>query len=99
MTKQNKQGALKSFTKQHKEANREIHVFTDYLINDVQQRLAAGVFGFDKMHPTTYLNQQRWHDDIVKPTNGQQTNLMQTVNTLQDIQLAPQENAGALHHD
>ena len=99
MTKQNKQGALKSFTKQHKEANREIHVFTDYLINDVQQRLAAGVFGFDKMHPTTYLNQQRWHDDIVKPTNGQQTNLNQTIDALQGIQLAPQESVGALHHD
>ncbi len=99
MTKQNKQGALKSFTKQHKEANREIHVFTDYLINDVQQRLAAGLFGFDKMHPTTYLNQQRWHDDIVKPTNGQQTNLNQTIDALQGIQLAPQESVGALYHD
>jgi hypothetical protein len=99
MTKQNKQGALKSFTKQHKESKQEIEIFTDYLINDVQQRLSAGVFGFDKMHPTTYLNQQRWHDDIVKLTNGQQTNLMQTVNTLQDMQLSSQENAGALHHD
>ena len=99
MTKQNKQGALKSFTKQYKESKQEIETFTDYLINDVQQRLAAGVFGFDKMHPTTYLNQQRWHDDIVKPANGQQTNLMQTVSALQGIQLAPQENAGALDHD
>lgn len=99
MTKQNKQGALKSFTKQHKESKQEIGAFTDYLINDVQQRLAAGVFGFDKMHPTTYLNQQRWHDDIVKPANGQQTNLIQTVSALQGIQLAPQENAGALSHD
>ena len=99
MTKQSKQAALKAFTKQHKESKQDIEVFTDYLISDIQQRLSAGVFGFDKMHPTTYLNQQRWHDDIVKPINGQQTNLMQTVNTLQDMQLAPQENAGALHHD
>ena len=99
MTKQNKQGALKSFTAQHKKSKQDIAQFTDYLIDDVQKRLDVGVFGFDKMHPTTYLNQQRWHDDIVKPANVQQTNLMQTVNTLQEIQLSPQESAGALNHD
>ena len=99
MTKQNKQGALKSFTKQHKESKQEIIAFTDYLINDVQQRLIANVFGFDKMHPTTYLNQQRWHDDIVKPTQGA-SKLVGTMDALQGMQLsAPQQPNGLLSHD
>lgn len=84
MTKQSKKSALKSFTKQHKESKQEIGAFTDYLINDVQQRVAANVFGFDKMHPTTYLNQQRWHDDIVKPDQlgGKQAQSIQTIGSM-----------------
>lgn len=38
--------------------------FADILAQDVKTRLGAGVFGFDKLHPTTYLNQQRWLDDV-----------------------------------
>ena len=97
MTKQNKQGALKSFIKQYKESKQEIDVFTGYLINDVQKRVAANVFGFDKMHPTTYLNQKRWHDDIVTP--AQSTGKFdQTLDVLQNMQLAPQQN-GLLTHE
>ena len=97
MTKQNKQGALKSFIKQHKESKQEIDVFTGYLVNDVQKRVAANVFGFDKMHPTTYLNQKRWQDDIVKPT--QDTGKFdQTLDILQNMQLEPQPQNGLLTH-
>ena len=98
MTKQNKQGALKSFIKQHKESKLEVEEFTGYLINDVQKRVAANVFGFDKMHPTTYLNQKRWHDDIVTP--AQDTGKFdQTLDVLQNMQLEPQHQNGLLTHD
>lgn len=38
--------------------------FTDRLIDDIKLRLEAGVPGFDKLHPKTYLNQQRWEDEL-----------------------------------
>ena len=70
ITKQAKTKALTAFKKQYKEAQKKTkgiseQVFTDYLIGDIKKRIAANVFGFDRMHPTTYLNQQRWNDDIV----------------------------------
>jgi hypothetical protein len=37
--------------------------FAAMLADDIKLRLAAKQFGFDKLHPTTYLNQRRWDDD------------------------------------
>lgn len=70
MTKQAKTKSLVAFKKQFKEAQKKSkgiteEQFADYLIADIEKRIAANVFGFDRMHPTTYLNQQRWNDDIV----------------------------------
>ena len=97
MTKQSKQAALKAFTKQHKESKQEIIAFTDYLINDVQQRVAANVFGFDKMHPTTYLNQQRWHDDIVKPDQGGASKFDQNLDALQNFSTGQHMNINEIN--
>jgi len=38
--------------------------FAALLINDVNARLKAQQFGFDKLHITTYLNQERWNDSL-----------------------------------
>lgn len=38
--------------------------FTDRLLNDIKSRLDAAQFGFDKLHPNAYLNQQRWEDEL-----------------------------------
>jgi len=43
--------------------------FTDMVLGDIERRLAANQFGFDKMHPTTYLNGERWNDEITTPVN------------------------------
>ena len=43
--------------------------FAEQLAADVRQRIAAGVFGFAKLHPITYLNQERWNDEIVPAEN------------------------------
>lgn len=104
MTKQSKQKSKQAFEKQFKEACKSdksttAESFTDYLVFDVQQRLAAQMFGFDKMHPSTYLNQQRWNDDIAKPSQASGGNLNQSIGTLQSMQLAPQQPEGLLNHE
>ncbi len=44
--------------------------FSDHIINDVETRLAdlatgsKTFIGFDMLHPTTYLNQERYNDDF-----------------------------------
>lgn len=44
--------------------------FSDHIVNDVDTRLAdlatgsKTFIGFDMLHPTTYLNQERYNDDI-----------------------------------
>uniref|UniRef100_UPI003F66F0B3 hypothetical protein n=1 Tax=Salmonella enterica TaxID=28901 RepID=UPI003F66F0B3 len=38
--------------------------FASMLASDIRQRLGAGVFGMDKLHPATYLNQERWNDEM-----------------------------------
>lgn len=38
--------------------------FAETLAADVMRRAAAEQMGFDKMHPTTYLNGERWEDEL-----------------------------------
>lgn len=37
--------------------------FARMLAENIKGRLGTGELGFDKMHPSTYLNQQRWLDE------------------------------------
>lgn len=61
---------FKSYVKKNKLDPQE---FAGRLYADTQKRITAGQFGFDKMHPTTYLNQERWNDEI-SPAVSQQGN-------------------------
>lgn len=45
--------------------------FTEMLIADIQARLKINQLGFAEMLPTTYLNGERWNDEIKGPSNGQ----------------------------
>ena len=67
MTKVNKQKSLKSFKSAYESYHAEypttLEDFTQMLIDDVRKRLALHQFGFDKLHPTTYLNNWRWLDE------------------------------------
>ena len=56
------QAKFKTLAKDRKE---DPETFARMLVRDVKARLSAGVFGFDRLHPTTYLNGQRWDDEIV----------------------------------
>lgn len=66
-----KESAKTSFKRAYQRANAEKPIsladFTDTLINDIRQRLRLGQFGFDRLHPATYLNQARWQDELPPP--------------------------------
>ncbi|EUC95752.1 replication protein [Providencia alcalifaciens] len=64
--------AFKSkFKEWRKETGGSIDEFAKFLADDIQCRLRTQQFGFDKMHPTTYLNGSRWTDE--KPELSQST--------------------------
>lgn len=71
MRKLNPKGALKSFTalcKKNKKSHSPAEI-AQRLVNDIKIRLANNQMGFDKMHPTTYLNGERWNDERLKESN------------------------------
>lgn len=51
------------FKEWRKETGGSIDDFAKFLADDIQCRLRTQQFGFDKMHPTTYLNGSRWTDE------------------------------------
>lgn len=59
----NKQGALKSFKAAIKKQTLKPDEFTEMLISDVTERIKRNQFGFDRLHATTYLNNERWNDE------------------------------------
>lgn len=77
MRKANKKGALSSFAKAVKESKMDAEQFAQKLVKDVKARIASGQIGFKEMHPTTYLNGQRWEDEIVRPEEQKQPQLGQ----------------------
>ncbi|HHR5857959.1 TPA: replication protein [Providencia alcalifaciens] len=70
--KDKSKAAFKSkFKEWRKETGGSIDDFARFLADDIQCRLRTQQFGFDKMHPTTYLNGSRWTDE--KPELPQST--------------------------
>ena len=64
-TKKNKQPALRAFAKiVRSKPPDKVEEFVNMLSADIEKRLAANDFGFDKMHAATYLNGARWEDDL-----------------------------------
>jgi len=51
-------------TKLKNNPNLEALTFIRFLITDVEQRLKAGQYGFDKLHPFRYIRDERYNDDI-----------------------------------
>ncbi|SUU97091.1 replication protein [Avibacterium paragallinarum] len=69
LVKVNRAKALKSFGTAFKSSGKSIREFTDMLVLDIRRRFSLGQFGFEKLHPTTYLNNRRWEDDYSQPEN------------------------------
>lgn len=70
MRKVNKSKAEKSFIRELKNSKMEPMEFANMLATDVKRRLAVSQLGFSEMHPTTYLNGQRWRDELVVKSRG-----------------------------
>tara|TARA_R110000765_G_scaffold175687_1_gene280564 strand:- start:134 stop:976 length:843 start_codon:yes stop_codon:yes gene_type:complete len=73
MKKLNKKKALTAFKAQFKSHKKELNPvnpeehFASHLITDIKLRLKNQQFGFATMHPTTYLNGERWTDEQTNP--------------------------------
>lgn len=62
-TKKAKKQAFEKFKSIVKRRSESVEEFAAMLCADVCARLNNGQFGFDKLHATTYLNQERWNDE------------------------------------
>jgi len=68
--KKNAKSAFRTqFTLWRKETKGSAGEFAKFLADDIKLRLGVQ-FGFDKLHPSTYLNGQRWNDE--KPATAVQ---------------------------
>ncbi|NOH40946.1 helix-turn-helix domain-containing protein [Vibrio coralliilyticus] len=62
-TKKGKKQALSKFKSILKGLTESPEEFANSLVADINERIRRRQFGFDKLHLTTYLNQERWNDD------------------------------------
>ena len=73
MRKVGKPQALKSFKSSYESYNAKYPLslddFTQMLVADVVKRNQLCQFGFDKLHPVTYLNNWRWLDEYPQSNN------------------------------
>lgn len=63
LVKKSKVAALKKFKALVKEMKCDPMEFAELLKSDIQYRVNNNQFGIDKLHPSTYLTQQRWTDE------------------------------------
>ncbi|WP_158074630.1 hypothetical protein [Rodentibacter genomosp. 1] len=80
MRKVGKPQALKKFQSAYESYNAEypisLEAFTQMLVDDVEKRIRLRQFGFDNLHPSTYLNNRRWLDDYPQEPAGQHVGKM-----------------------
>ncbi len=69
--------------------------FTATLCLDVRERLDTNQLGFVEMHPTTYLNGERWNDEIVVTTAPNVTSIREKTDLI--IAALDAEDAHASH--
>lgn len=69
-----KKKTFKAF--ERKSRNQDPMEFANMLSQDISKRLSLNQFGFDKIYPATYLNGERWNDDLPKTNeaNGHASN-------------------------
>ena len=54
------------------------------LIIDIKKRLASNQLGFKEMHPATYLNGERWEDEIINTPIPQRQTPIDSIELLTD---------------
>lgn len=63
LVKKSKSQSIKAFTKIVKKEKCNPVELGNLLRRDIQTKLSNNEFGFNKLHPSTYLNQERWTDE------------------------------------
>jgi len=63
LIKRSKAKAFSTFKSLVKQMECDPLEFAELLSDDIKHRISTNQFGIDKLHPSTYLNQQRWTDD------------------------------------
>jgi phage replication O-like protein O len=74
LPKKNRKVAEAKFKKTAKRLNRDPVEFAEFLASDIGKRLTAEQQGFEMLHPATYLNNERWIDDIEERKTPAPTN-------------------------
>lgn len=69
LVKKSKVKALSTFKSLVKQMECDPLEFAELLKSDVQYRINNNQFGINKLHPSTYLNQQRWTDEHEESNN------------------------------
>lgn len=72
---------FKSLAKKNCTKDFTVELMAGSMVTDIKQRLANNQLGFAEMHPTTYLNGERWNDEQVQAkhaVNNQQTAAQRT---------------------
>lgn len=70
LVKKSKSQAYKKFKSLAKQMKADPIEFGQLLAQDVQTRIAKQQYGIDKLHPSTYLNNERWTDEHEETNNG-----------------------------
>ena len=70
LVKKSKAQAYKKFKSLAKQMKADPLEFGQLLAKDVQTRIAKQQYGIDKLHPSTYLNNERWTDEHEETNNG-----------------------------
>ena len=70
LVKKSKAQAYKKFKSLAKQMKADPLEFGQLLAKDVQTRIAKQQYGIDKLHPSTYLNKERWTDEHEETNNG-----------------------------
>lgn len=72
-TKKGKKQALAKFKSIVKGRTETTEQFAAMILSDISERINRRQFGFDKLHLTTYLNQERWTDEHEATNSGSTT--------------------------
>lgn len=75
---------FESYIKKHKLNPVE---FTEMLLMDIAKRCESEQFGFDKLHFTTYINQERWNDEYTVNKNKHQAKMDRTFELIDNFDL------------
>ena len=67
LVKKSKSAAIKSFAKLVAKEKADPMLVALRLTDDIAARIESKQFGIDNLHPSTYLNNKRWEDDIEQP--------------------------------